>query len=138
MKKNNYINIWDILDYKEEDYLEMIKNAGFDIKEEERKLGRYIDKLDYKLGMETKKNRVVSFLEWLDSKIANSVLDTIAEEELQTAFNRLKSENTINEQDLRDDLITAKYFEEYLASKEDEEGKESNWIKGNNKGKLIT
>jgi len=126
MKKNNYINIWDILDYKEEDYLEMIKNAGFDIKEEERKLGRYIDKLDYKLGMETKKNRVVSFLEWLDSKIANSVLDTIAEEELQTAFNRLKSENTINEQDLRDDLITAKYFEEYLASKEDEEGKESN------------
>ena len=123
MGQINYIDIWDILDFKEQDYIEMVENAGFDIKEEERKLGRYIDKLDYKLGMETKKRRVVSFFEWLDNKIANSVLDTIADEELQTAFNRLKSENTINEKDLRDDLITAKYFEEYLASKVDEEGK---------------
>ena len=124
MEKTNNINIWDILDYKDDDYLEMIKDAGFNINEEERKLGRYIEKLDYKIEIATKKERVLSFFEWLDNKIVNSIIDPIAEEELQTAFNRLKSENTINEQDLRDDLVTAKYFEEYLASKEDEEGKE--------------
>lgn len=112
-KKTKHIDIWEILDYKEEDYREMIIDAGFDPDKEYEKLGRSIAKLEFRKEVEKKREVLYSFKGWMADKIKIGEENLTKTKELQLAFNKLNMNSKIEQDEILKDLELAKYFKEF-------------------------
>lgn len=113
-KKTLNNDIWDILDYGNEDYREFIREAGFDPDELYKDFGRFVDELDELSSTIQNNDNYSEFYEWLESRAVNDQVDGLRINEL---FNSLKTKGRKVEECANVDPHLAVLFDVFLKEK---------------------